>query len=89
MSYKILIVDDSKLARMSVAKVLHGLQPDWTRIEASNADEAIIIPESRGDIAVVFTDVQMPGSIDGFKLAQVVRNTPRRVMSACWISWLP
>jgi DNA-binding LytR/AlgR family response regulator len=43
-------------------------------IEASNAAEAIRILESRNDIRAVFTDVQMPGSIDGLKLAQVVRN---------------
>ena len=37
MSYRILIVDDSKLARMYVAKILNGLQPGWTRIEAADA----------------------------------------------------
>ena len=36
---KILIVDDSKLARMAVAKMLGNLHPDWTRVEAANADE--------------------------------------------------
>jgi len=40
MTYKVLIVDDSKLARMSVAKALNTLQPSWTRVEAANADEA-------------------------------------------------
>ena len=41
MSYKILIVDDSKLARMAVIKALNALYPDWTRLEAANADEAL------------------------------------------------
>ena len=39
MTYTVLIVDDSKLARMSVAKVLSTLHPDWKRIEAANAAE--------------------------------------------------
>jgi CheY-like chemotaxis protein len=43
-------------------------------VEASSADEAIIILESRNDISVVFTDVQMPGSMDGLKLARAVRG---------------
>ena len=41
MSYKVLVVDDSKLARMAVAKALSVLQPGWTRVEAANADEAL------------------------------------------------
>jgi len=43
-------------------------------VEASNADEAIRILESRPDIRAVFTDVQMPGSMDGLKLAHAVRD---------------
>jgi CheY-like chemotaxis protein len=43
-------------------------------IEAANADEAIEILENRRDITVVFTDIQMPGSMDGLKLARAVRG---------------
>ena len=43
-------------------------------VEASNADEAIDILESRRDITVVFTDIQMPGSMDGLKLARAIRG---------------
>src|ERR1700722_19630594 len=43
-------------------------------LEAANADEAIEILESRSDIRVVFTDIHMPGSMDGLKLAHAVRN---------------
>jgi CheY-like chemotaxis protein len=39
-------------------------------VEASNADEAVAILEARFDIAVVFTDIQMPGSMDGLKACQ-------------------
>jgi CheY-like chemotaxis protein len=84
MSYKILIVDDSKLARMSVAKVLHGLQPDWTRIEASNADEAIAkVKTDKPDM--VLLDFNMPGR-DGLELAAELKaldpNLPLAVISA-------
>jgi len=43
-------------------------------IEAANADEAIAVLTARPDIHVVFTDVQMPGSMDGLKLARFVRD---------------
>ena len=43
-------------------------------IDAANADEAIAIPESRSDIALVFTDIQMPGSMDGLGLARTVHD---------------
>ncbi len=67
MSTKILIVDDSKLARMSVAKLLNGLQPDWTRLEAANAEEALkALTDSQPD--VVLLDFNMPGR-DGLDLA--------------------
>lgn len=71
MTYTVLIVDDSKLARMSMAKVLGTLHPDWKRIEAANAAEALeqakkLSPE------VVLVDFNMPGK-DGVTLAAELR----------------
>jgi Response regulator receiver domain len=43
-------------------------------LSASNADEAISVLESRDDIKIVFTDINMPGSMDGTKLARAVRG---------------
>jgi CheY-like chemotaxis protein len=43
-------------------------------VEAAGADDAIKILEARRDITVVFTDIQMPGSMDGLKLARAVRG---------------
>lgn len=43
-------------------------------LSAGTADEAIKILESRSDIRLVFTDVNMPGSMDGRRLAHAVRN---------------
>jgi len=67
MSYKLMIVDDSKLARMSAAKALNALHPDWSRLEASNADEALSLAKQTAfDVALL--DFNMPGR-DGLELA--------------------
>ncbi|HEX5460209.1 MAG TPA: response regulator [Steroidobacteraceae bacterium] len=71
MSYTVLIVDDSKLARMSVARVLGTLYPAWKRIEAANAVEAVQqTKELAPDVALV--DFNMPGK-DGVTLAAELR----------------
>jgi CheY-like chemotaxis protein len=67
MPYKILVVDDSKLARMAVARLLNALRPDWTRIEAGSAAEAVALAqESAFDLALL--DFNMPER-DGLHLA--------------------
>jgi CheY-like chemotaxis protein len=72
MTFKILVVDDSRLARMAVAKALNAVQPDWTRVEASNADEAVALAkETTLDVALV--DFNMPGR-DGLQLAAELRQ---------------
>jgi two-component system, response regulator PdtaR len=72
MRITVLIVEDEPLIRLDAAQTLEA--SGFEVIEASNADEAIKILEDRSDISVVFTDVQMPGSMDGVKLAQAVRK---------------
>jgi CheY-like chemotaxis protein len=81
---KILIVDDSKLARMAVAKALNGLMSEWTRLEATNAEEALALVGSQGaDIALL--DFNMPGR-DGLELARDLKaldpTMPIAVVSA-------
>ncbi len=67
MGYRILVVDDSKLARMAVAKALNSIHPEWSRVEASNADEALALAKSDSfDMAIL--DFNMPGR-DGLELA--------------------
>ena len=68
----VLVVEDEFLVRMYAAEMIKDAGYDV--VEAINADHAIAILETRSDIRVVFTDVQLPGSMDGLKLAQAVRN---------------
>ena len=68
----ILIVEDESLLRIHAADI--AAEAGFEVLEAANADEAIVILEARTDIRIVFTDIQMPGSMDGIKLAQAIRN---------------
>jgi len=68
----VLVVEDEILLRMSAVDMVEDA--GYTSVEAVNADEAVAILESRSDIALLFTDIQMPGSMDGLKLAQTVHN---------------
>jgi CheY-like chemotaxis protein len=84
MTYKLLIVDDSKLARMSAAKAMNSLCPDWTRLEAANADDAMNLAKTAAfDVALL--DFNMPGR-DGLQLAADLRSMhpamPLAVVSA-------
>lgn len=72
MGATVLIVDDSKLARIVVGKAILALQPDWRRLEASNADEALSLFENE-KIDLVVLDFNMPGR-DGLELAEELRG---------------
>jgi CheY-like chemotaxis protein len=68
----VLIVEDEFLLRMDAVDMIASA--GFEAVEAANADQAIEILESRRDIIVVFTDIQMPGSMDGLKLARAIRG---------------
>ena len=68
----VLIVEDEFLIRMDAIDMIRS--GGFEVVEANDADEAIEILERRPDITVVFTDVHMPGSMDGLKLAAAVRG---------------
>jgi CheY-like chemotaxis protein len=68
----VLVVEDEGLIRLCAMDMIE--EAGFQAIEAADADEAIRILEGRNDIRAVFTDIQMPGSMDGLRLAQVVRN---------------
>jgi two-component sensor histidine kinase/FixJ family two-component response regulator len=69
---KVLVVEDEMLLRMRAVDIVEDA--GFTPIEAGNADEALAILESRSDIVLLFTDIQMPGSMDGLKLAHTVHQ---------------
>jgi CheY-like chemotaxis protein len=68
----VLIVEDDLFLRLNAMEMIGDAGFDV--VEADNADNAIAILEARPDIHVVFTDIQMPGSMDGLKLASFVRG---------------
>jgi CheY-like chemotaxis protein len=68
----VLIVEDELLLRMDAVDMVGAA--GFEAIEAGTADEAIEILEARPDISVVFTDIQIPGSMDGLKLARAIRG---------------
>ena len=68
----VLVVEDEFFSRLHAVNLVEAA--GYKAIEASNADEAIAILESRKDIRIVFTDIDMPGSMDGLKLARAVRD---------------
>ena len=68
----VLIVGDEPLLRMLAAEVVE--EAGFIALEARDADEAVILLESHPDISLLFTDINMPGSMDGLKLAHAVRD---------------
>jgi two-component system, response regulator PdtaR len=68
----ILVVEDEAIIRNLAVAVVDAA--GFEAIEARNADDAIRILESRRDIRLVFTDVRMPGSMDGIILARTIRR---------------
>jgi len=68
----ILIVEDEALIRMGAVGIIEDL--GYAFFEASNADEAISILEQHPEVTIVFTDIQMAGSMDGLELSAYVRN---------------
>jgi two-component sensor histidine kinase len=68
----VLVVEDEMLLRMRAVDMVEDA--GFTPIEAINADDALAILESRSDIELLFTDIQMPGSMDGLKLAYAVHE---------------
>ena len=68
----VLVVEDEPLIRMDICDQLNDL--GFNVVEAANADTAIEKLNASADIQVIFTDIDMPGSMDGLKLASAVRD---------------
>jgi len=71
-SAAVLIVEDEPLIRMGAVSLIEDA--GFEVYEAGSADAAIVLLERHEEIRLIFTDVDMPGSMDGLKLAQYVRG---------------
>ena len=78
----VLITEDDALLRMFATDIVE--ETGFRAIEAADADAAMALLESRSDIAMLFTDIDMPGSMNGLKLAHTVsrRWPPIRILVA-------
>ncbi len=68
----ILVVEDEDLLRQAAVALVEDA--GFQAVAAASADEALAILEARADVRLVFTDIQLPGSMDGLKLAHAVRD---------------
>jgi CheY-like chemotaxis protein len=69
----ILVVEDEPLLRLMAVEIVQDA--GFEALAATTADEALAILEARADdVRLVFTDIQMPGSMDGLGLAHAVRD---------------
>ena len=71
MPVTVLLVDDSKLARIVAARTLAAVQPEWGKLEAANAEAALAAVAS-SQVGVALIDFNMPGR-DGLELAAELR----------------
>ncbi len=69
---KVLVVEDEALIRLGIVDLLE--EEGFDAYEAANSPEAIKVLERHSDISLVVTDVDMPGGMDGLKLAHFVRQ---------------
>jgi CheY-like chemotaxis protein len=72
MKILVLVVEDEPIIRMNTVAMIEDA--GYEVVEASNADDAIVLVEARPEIRAVFSDIEMPGSIDGLKLIHAVRK---------------
>ncbi|MGH6878662.1 MAG: response regulator [Rhizomicrobium sp.] len=69
----VLVVEDEFLIRLNTVEMVEDA--GYQALEAANADEALDILARRPDIAIVFTDVNMPGSMNGLELAEAISDS--------------
>lgn len=68
----VLVVEDEPLLRINAVSLLEDA--GCATLEAGSADEAISLLESNANIRAVFTDIELPGSMDGLRLAAAIRD---------------
>ena len=69
---KVLVAEDEPLIRLGMTLVIE--EAGYQVVEVGNTDDALRAIESEGDVGLLLTDVDMPGSMDGIRLAHTVRH---------------
>lgn len=69
---KVLVVEDEAIIRFTIADDIR--EAGFEVLEARDADEALVLLSRHEDIGLVFTDVDMPGSMDGLDLTETVHD---------------
>ncbi|WP_431673231.1 response regulator [Rhizobium leguminosarum] len=72
MAMKILVVEDEPMLLMLAVDIVE--EAGFEAVEARNADEAMVVLEGDEDISILWTDIDMPGSMNGLMLAATARN---------------
>ncbi|MFS8146402.1 two-component system response regulator [Rhizobium sp. R635] len=72
MKIKVVVVEDEPLLLMMAVEVVE--EAGFEALAARDADEALLLLETVADIRILLTDIDMPGSMDGLKLARAVRD---------------
>jgi CheY-like chemotaxis protein len=68
----VLVVEDEAIIRMGAVQMLE--EAGFEVVDAGNAHDAVSILETRNDVCAIFTDINMPGTMDGMRLARMVRD---------------
>ncbi|MCJ2068866.1 response regulator [Methylobacterium sp. J-030] len=68
----VLVVEDEPLQRLMAVDLVE--EAGFDVVDVAGADEAVLVLESRPDIRVVFTDIDMPGGLDGMRFAATIRD---------------
>ena len=68
----VLVVEDEPLLRMMAVDMVEDA--GFTAVAAVDADDAVRILETRSDIRIVFTDIEMPHGLEGMRLAAAIRS---------------
>jgi len=79
---KVLVVEDDDLIRFTIAEELEDA--GFFVSQATNVTEAVMILRIHSDIRAIFTDIDMPGQLDGLQLAAIVHDRwpPVRILVA-------
>ena len=73
----VLVVEDEMVLRMRAVDIVEDA--GFVAVEAVSADQALLILEQRSDITMLFSDIQMPGTMDGLRLAHAVNERWPRI----------